>query len=75
MEEKVEKDYMKWIYIAFTTELFSVKCHTLRVGDSACHDSTDVLAHYMQLHYLSWADLIARCLLLVPSILSPQKKH
>lgn len=23
-EEKGEKDYIKWIYIAFTTELFSV---------------------------------------------------
>lgn len=23
-EEKVDKDYIKWIYIAFTTELFSV---------------------------------------------------
>lgn len=23
-EEKVEKDYIKWVYIAFTTELFSV---------------------------------------------------
>lgn len=38
-----------------------------------CHESTDVLAHYVQLHYLSWANLIARCLLHVPSILSPQK--
>lgn len=38
-----------------------------------CHESTDVLAHYVQLHYLSWANLIARCLLRVPSILSPQK--
>jgi len=38
-----------------------------------CHDSADVLARSMQLHYLSWANLIARCLLRAPSILSPQK--